>query len=250
MIQVQKDGPVLRVVLDRPAARNALDPATVDALIDVFRDPGAGVRVVRLGAAGDRAWCAGADLAKLAADPDARATALRRYGQLVETIDACVRPVVCVARAPVLAGGMGLWCAADVAVVSSNVTFSLPESGVGLWPMMVGAVLFRTLPHKVAMELALTGRKMPADEAMRWGLVNRVAEDPDAVGDELCAAIARNSAAATRAGRAAWRAARGRPTGEALPELAEALLRAMEHPDTWEGVAAFLQKRPAVFAED
>lgn len=236
-------GPVLHLRLDRPEARNALDLATIEALIaalDRAREPG--VRVIRLAAAGDRAWCAGADLAALAVFPEARAAAVRRYAELVAALDAAPRPVVAVARAPVLAGGMGLWCAADLAVCGPGVHFSLPEAGVGLWPMMVGALLGRHLPHRVAMELALSGRRMPAEEAAGWGLVNRVAEDPEAAADELCMAIAEKSPAAVAAGRAAWRAARGQDAA-ALPALAEALVAAMEQPDATEGVLAFLQKR-------
>lgn len=247
-INVVRDGYVLRVDLDRPDARNALDLDTVEGLLAAMQVE-AGVRVVRLGATGTKAWCAGADLAALAGFPERRADAVRRYAALIAAIDACPVPVVATARAHVLAGGMGLWCAADVAVCAPGVTFSLPESGVGLWPMMVGAVLFRHLPYKVAMELALTGRRMPAEEALRWGLVNQIAEDPDGAADALCASIAAKSPAATRAGRAAWRAARNVEPGTALPALAEALVGAMEHPDAMEGVVAFLQKRTPVWGD-
>lgn len=247
-LRVSVDGHVLRLDLDRPDARNALDLDTVEALRAAM-EVGPGVRVVRLGATGTKAWCAGADLAALAGFPERRADAVRRYAGLIAAMDECPVPIVVCARAHVLAGGMGLWCAAEVAVCAPSVTFSLPESGVGLWPMMVGAVLFRHLPYKVAMELALTGRRMPADEALRWGLVNQLAEDPDAAADELCATIASKSPAATRAGRAAWRAARGMEPATALPTLAEALVEAMDHPDAMEGVIAFLQKRPPSWAD-
>ncbi len=242
-VVVERRGHVQRVDIDRPAARNALDGATIDALEAALSTD---ARVIRLGATGDRAWCSGADLAALAGDPEGRAAVVRRYAGLLAAIDGSARPVVTVARGHVLAGGMGLWCAADVGICSPNVTFSLPESAVGLWPMMVGAVLFRSLPHKVAMELALTGRRMPADEALRWGLVNRVVDDPDAAADEICEQIATKSPAATAAGRAAWRTATGKGAG-GLPELAEALIGAMAHPDATEGVIAFLQKRPPVW---
>lgn len=247
-LRVAQDGHVLRVELDRPDARNALDLPTVEALLEVM-SPSPGVRVVRLGATGGKAWCAGADLVALAGFPERRAEAVRRYAVLIAAIDTAPVPVVVTARAHVMAGGLGLWCAADVGVCGPDVSFSLPESGVGLWPMMVGAVLFRHLPHKVALELALTGRRMPAHEAAQWGLVNQVADDPDTAADAVCAAIAQRSPAAVRAGKLAWRAARGRTPTEALPELAEALIQAIDHPDAMEGVAAFLQKRPPVWRD-
>lgn len=253
MIHLDRRGPVARLTLDRPAARNALDGETVDALaaaLDTLAaDPT--LRVLVLTGAGDRVFCAGADLAALAAFPEARREAAARFGRLAVRLATFPRPVVVRVNGACVAGGMALFLAGDLAVCHEGVHFALPEGNVGMWPMVVGALLRRCVGERVALDLALTARKVDAAEALRLGLVNRVvpAEALDAEVDALCAAVARMSPKALRLGRQAWRDAAALDLPEAVDLLAGRLGELMDSPDATEGFLAFVQKRDPAWSE-
>jgi enoyl-CoA hydratase/carnithine racemase len=244
MIQVAA-GPVTTLTIDRPAVRNALDLATIDAIHAALDSAAAQARVVVLTGAGDKVFCAGADLAQVADNPAGRLSAARAYARLLARLSAYERPVVARVNGHCLAGGLGLLLACDLAVTVDDAGVSLPEAAVGLWPMMVGAFLLRDLPRKQALELALTGRKLAADEAVAWGLVNRAVprDGLDAAVTVFTDALLARSPAALRLGRRAWRDAAAMPVDEALALLAERLGDVMETEDAAEGLDAFLQKR-------
>ncbi|MBM4369750.1 MAG: enoyl-CoA hydratase/isomerase family protein, partial [Deltaproteobacteria bacterium] len=201
-MRVERNGDVLRLVLDRAAKRNALDLETIAGLRAAVATRGP--RVIRLEAEGP-SWCAGADLAAVMAHPGGRGAAMHQFADALADLAESPVPVVAVIDAAVLGGGVGLLCAADLAIAGPRATVSLPESRVGAWPMMVGALLARVTTPRLAMDLALTGRKVEAEEGLRIGLFSRLAEDPATVADEACAAILARSPAAARAGREAWR---------------------------------------------
>lgn len=247
MITVDHAGAVARITLDRPEARNALDAEAVlgltAALDRLAHEPG--LRVVVLTGAGDRVFCAGADLAALAHDPTARRAAGRAFARLLARITSFERPIIARVNGACLAGGMGLFLAADLAVCTPKTQFFLPEGNVGMFPMMVGALLRRVVGDRVALDLALTGRKVDASEALRLGLVNRVAAEGalDAETDALVDAVVRMSPSALRIGRAAWRHAADLPLPAALDHLADQLGDLMETEDATEGFLAFLEHR-------
>lgn len=240
-------GAVARITLDRPEARNALDADAVlglaAALDRLAAEPS--LRVVVLTGAGDRVFCAGADLAALAHDPAARRAAGHAYGRLITQLATFPRPIIARVNGACLAGGMGLLLAADLAVCTPQAQFFLPEGQVGMYPMLVGALLRRVVGDRVALDLALTGRKVDAAEALRLGLVNRVAAEGalDAATEALVDAVVRMSPSALRIGRAAWRHAADLPLPAALDHLADALGDLMETEDATEGFLAFLEKR-------
>ncbi len=246
-----RNGPVATFTLDRPGARNALDLATIDALLAALdanaRDPD--LRVVVLTGAGDKAFCSGADLAGLAANPGERRSAGRRYAHLLSQIHHYPRPVIARVNGACMAGGWGLLLACDLAIAAESATFQLPEVNVGMWPMMVGALLVPLVGRRKALELALTARKLDAAEAARLGLVNEVVADLDAGTAALVATLLRVSPSALRIGRHAWADAEGMAVAEAMPMLAEALGDLMETEDAVEGFTAFLQKRPPTWRD-
>jgi len=135
--------------------------------------------------------------------------------------------------------------ACDLAVAADHVQISLPEAAVGMWPMMVGALLLRDLPRKQALELALTGRKLSALEAMKLGLLNRVVPvaNLDEQVDTLADAVLRMSPSALRLGRAAWQRSLGQSPEHALVELAASLGALAATEDASEGMMAFFEKR-------
>src|SRR5204862_2557740 len=136
----------------------------------------ADVRVVVLTGAGDKAFCAGADLTGMRSDAnyvevhDARGELARLFDDLW----ALGKPTIARVRGYALAGGFGLALACDFVVASDDAQFGTPEIDVGLWPYMITVPLMRSMPPKKALELMLTGRRVAADEAERIGFVNRV----------------------------------------------------------------------------
>jgi methylglutaconyl-CoA hydratase len=166
-------------MLNRPDKRNALSSALVEALHGALdsADLDAEVRVVLLTGAG-KDFCAGADLEELLASADApaeanEATALR-LGSLFTRMRSLPKPVVAVVRGRALAGGAGLMTACDVVIASEGCRVGYPEVLRGFVPAMVMSTLRRQVGEKAALDLALTGRLLGAEEARRAGLVSRV----------------------------------------------------------------------------
>ena len=192
---------VLRLRFDRPERRNALDRSMVQALLDAFAAPAE--PVVLLGSTTRDAFCAGADL-RLADDERAAVSDLlyELYGRMT----ACDAIVVAALDGPAVGGGAQLAIAADLRVASPNARIQVAGPGHGL------AVAAWALPSLVgrgrAMDLCLTMRPVGAEEALRIGLVDRLADDAAAAGLALATELAElDAAAAARVKRVAWASA-------------------------------------------
>ncbi|WP_415378532.1 enoyl-CoA hydratase/isomerase family protein [Halosimplex sp. TS25] len=187
MIETATDGGVRVVTLDRPDRRNALTPAALDALEAAVA--GADVPVVFLRGAGS-AFCAGADLDAVAAldGRDAAAAFARRGQEVASTIADADAVVVAGIDGPARGGGVELALACDVRVATPEATFAETGATIGLFGAWGGTA---RLPAVVglgeAMDLALSGRVLDADEALRTGLVSRIVDDPRAVAAEIAA---------------------------------------------------------------
>lgn len=242
-------GAVATLTLNRPERRNALSWSLVAALRDgVARakaDPA--VRVVVLTGAGERAFCAGADLGGMRDDGgvvathDARGELARLFLDLYEL----GKPTIAKVRGYALAGGFGLALACDFVVAASDATFGTPEVDVGLWPYMITVPLVRSMPPKKALELMLTGRRVGAEEAERIGFVTTVVPpgELDAAVDALAAQLAAKPPAAVRLGRDAFYAVLDMGAREALAVLHPLLTITAMTEDAAEGIAAFAEKR-------
>ena len=243
-------GAVATVTINRPAQRNALSPAVTQGLraaLRAARDDG-DVRVVVLRGAGDRAFCAGADLSTLGAGAgflelhDARG----EIAAVFEDLWSLGKPTIARVQGYALAGGFGLALACDLLVAADDAVFGTPEIDVGLWPYMITVPLLRAMTPKQALELMMTGRRVGADEALRMGFVNRVVppgELDDAV-TSFAAALASKSPAVMRIGRTTfYRVVDDLATG-ALPYLHSQLTIGATLDDAREGMAAFIEKRP------
>lgn len=242
-------GHVRRLTLDRPECRNALDGATVSALRADLAAAAADskVRLIQLRGEG-KAWCAGADLAAIAAHPGGRRGVMLDFAGLVADLVESPVPVMAVVDGAVIGGGVGLLCAADLVVMSRSASVSLPEASVGLWPMMVGALLPRVMSRRQAMELALTGRRLDPEECLAYGLATFVNASVEAEAEALAASVVKQAPGAVRAGRRAWRESGGGVGLRAqLVELAEALDQLADAPEATEGITAFFEKRPPVW---
>ncbi|MEU4565896.1 crotonase/enoyl-CoA hydratase family protein [Micromonospora sp. NPDC023956] len=239
-VRVERDGPVTTVILDRPAARNAVDGPTARALADAFRafeaDPAAAVAVL-WGAGGS--FCAGADL-KAIGTPSGNRVESEGDGPMGPTRMSLTKPVVAAISGYAVAGGLelALWCDLRVAEADAVLGVLCRRWGV---PLVDGGTvrLPRLIGESRAMDLILTGRPVPADEAYAMGLVNRLVEPGTAraEAERLAAEIARAPQRCLRNDRAAVRAGAGRPEAEAIAvELAYGLDSLTE---AAAGVAAF-----------
>ena len=241
---------VANVTIDRPDRLNAIDAAAEAELMRIWEaiEGNREIRVVVLTGAGDRAFCAGADMKGGSGVSGLEYWAAPRPGgfggiALRETLDV---PVIARVNGHALGGGMEMVLGCDIVIASEKATFGLPEPRVGRLALDGGiAILPRRIPHVLAMGMLLTGRRIGAAEAMRFGLVNEVA--PAA---ELDAAVARWVAdilacapLSVRAIKQMVRAGEGLTPFEAQRLRLPALVEALKSSDQDEGVKAFQEKR-------
>ncbi|ARQ68909.1 enoyl-CoA hydratase/isomerase family protein [Streptomyces marincola] len=248
-IEVRRDGHVAEVVLDRPRAMNALSTELARRLTAACADVAAdrSVRAAVLSSTHERAFCVGADLKERDGLSDAEfgrhRTALR--GAFTAVLDLPV-PAVAAVHGFALGGGFELALSCDVIVADPTAVVGLPEVTVGVIPGGGGTQL---LPRRVgaarAAELIFTGRRVPADEARRLGLVDELTEAGGArqAALDLAARIARNSPVGLRAAKRALRTGWGLDLAAGL-DVEDAAWRTVAFsPDRAEGVAAFNEKR-------
>jgi enoyl-CoA hydratase len=244
---------VARVTLNRPEVRNALNEALLRELESTLRrledDPAA--RVVVLRGAGDRAFCAGADLKKVA-DRGTTLQARESFGGLGRILEHMARmrtPVIAQVHGYALAGGCGLAAGADIVVAADDATFGLPEIKVGLLPLIVMAPILRAVGRKRGLLMILTGEPISAREAYEMGLVSRLV--PRGELDSAVGALARTLAgySPTALGLAKEAAATvpEMEYGAALRYLRELITLVALSDDAREGIAAFFEKRPPRF---
>lgn len=241
---------VSTVTIDREDRRNALDRATLDELEAAIHAAGAdpSVRVIVLRGAGERAFCAGADLAEVL-DHQTIEAHRRHFDGVARVIQAMHHagpPVVARVQGFALAGGCGLAVAADFTLAAESAVFGLPEIGIGLLPMVVSAPIYRaTGSRKVVLDLVLTGRRVDAQEALRLGLVTRVVPDADldAELDRLTAQLAALSPAIVRLGKEAVHTMCEMEYASALRYLREMVVLTALTDDAKEGIRAYFEKR-------
>jgi enoyl-CoA hydratase/carnithine racemase len=244
-----EDAAVAEIVLDRPDAMNALDTAMARRLAAVCAEVAADrtVRAVVLSAAGERAFCVGADLKERGRMTDA--DFLRQRPVFREAFGAVLglrQPVVAAVAGYALGGGCELALSCDLVVADQTAVFGLPETTVGLVPGSGGTQLaLRKLGPGRAADLILTGRRIDADEAYRIGLADRVVPAGAAREEALSLAglIARNSPVAVRAAKQAIRNGAGTGLAAGLDIEDAAWRTAAFSADRKEGIAAFNQKR-------
>ncbi len=249
-VRYERSDRVATITIDRPQRRNALSWAVIGELRKAFAaaDADPEVRVVVLTGAGDRAFCAGADLEGMAAGAgfadlhDARG---ELAGLFLDMWD-LGKPIVARVRGYALAGGFGLACACDLVVCSDDAQFGAPEIDLGLWPHMITVPLTRSMPPKKALELMMTGRRVDAAEAERIGFVQRVVpvDELDAAVAELASTLAAKPPVAMKLGRSSFYAAWDAAAADALRMLHPMLTVTASTEEAAEGIAAFTEKRP------
>jgi enoyl-CoA hydratase len=240
---------VARVTINRPERRNAMSYGVMHGLREAMQRARAdeSVRVVVLTGAGDKAFCAGADLTGIAENAGAAAAHEGRglLADLFRDMWSLGKPIVARVRGYALAGGFGLACACDLIVASDDAVFGTPEINVGLWPYMITVPLLRSMPPKTALDLMMTGRRVSAEEGSRIGFVQRVVPvaDLDATVDALATELAAKSPLIMHWGRDAFYRVLEMDADAALSYLQGMLTVTTQTEDAAEGVAAFAEKR-------
>lgn len=246
-LETSLDGGVLTVLINREDKRNALNAAVLQGILAAVSSPPADARVVLVRSAGDRAFCAGADLALMGEDATGLEVHEARGGlrEVVLAMRSCPLPVVARVQGLCLAGGVGLALGCDIVVCGDTAEWGLPEVDRGLWPFMVSGLLARHVSSKRAMDWMLTGRRFTSAEALDAGLASRVVPitDLDAEVDGLVATLAGKAPVAVRLGKQSWITATEAPLEAGLEALQAQLALITTTKDAAEGVAAFFEKR-------
>ena len=245
-------GAVATITINRPDHRNTLNTETVgelrEALTQAKVDPE--VRVIVITGAG-KVFCAGADLNSFRREQPE----LQRYFQRRQLADLFLemtelgKPTVARINGHALAGGFGLVASCDLAIAADEAQFGMPEVNVGIFPMLIMAIVFRNLPRKAAMELMLTGKRIDAAAATRLGLINRhvSADRLDAEVDALADELARKSPIGMKLGLDSFYKMQDMSFPSAIAYLQDQLALLSLSDDLKEGVTAFFEKREPRF---
>ncbi len=252
---------VLVVTLNRPEARNAVNAELTQGLGDALEraEHEAEIRVVVLTGAGDKSFCAGADLKAISRGEALSPPGTEEWGFAGFVNHPISKPVIAAVNATALGGGTELVLASDLAVAAESAKFGLPEVRRGLIAAAGGLIrLPEQLPRKVAMKMIVTGEPIDAETALRWGLVNEVVPDGQVLDAalDLAQVIAANAPLAVQASK---RVASGRYAGDGelprdLPYERDAwrandeeIIALMSTEDAIEGPTAFAEKREPVW---
>ena len=246
------EGSIATVTLNRPDQRNPLSGTMLRDLTAAFawcREEAA-VRVVVVTGAG-RVFCAGADLSSF----DGEMNELQRYESRELFVNLFIlmselgKPIVGRINGHALAGGFGLACACDILVAVDTATFGTPEINVGIWPMMIQAILAKNVPRKVLLEMEMLGDRWTAAQLQAVGVVNRVVTQDrlDATVAEIAASLAKKSPVALRLGRDSFYRQEDMDFRAALRYLHGQFLLVSQTEDSREGIKAFFEKREPDF---
>ena len=248
-------GGVLRLVLNRPKARNALSSELIAALQAALDGAAAdnATRVVVIAANGP-VFSSGHDLKELTAhraDADggraAFATLFTRCSALMQAIVHHPKPVIAQVQGTATAAGCQLVASCDLAIASSAARFATPGANIGLFCSTPMVALSRNIGRKAAMEMLLTGEMIDSDTAARIGLINRVVA-PEILGGEvmtLAARIAAKPRATLKAGKEAFNHQLEMPLSQAYDHMVQVMTQNMLDAEACEGIGAFLEKREA-----
>ena len=242
MLQVSREGRLLRLTLNRPEKRNALNGALCRELVAAIeegdRDPGVGA--ILLSGAG-KSFCAGMDLDEMLTPAEVE---LGEAHERLFTIGHRVTtPIIAAVRGAALAGGTGLAANAHIVVASEDATFGLTEIRIGLWPFVIFRAMVAAIGERRAVELGITGRILDAQQAASIGLAHRVTTEVDASASEIAAAVATSSPAAMRTGLRFVAETHGLEWDNA-GKLAQRVRRELfRTADFAEGISAFREKR-------
>jgi len=240
---------VATVTLNNPEKRNMLSGQMLVELVDAMKTAkdAEDVRAVVLTGAGDKVFCAGADLGGFGADVPlvSKHFATDLFLEYFRLMPRLGKPSLCAANGHVLAGGMGLALSCDLLIAKESATFGTPEINVGAFPYMIMAIIYRNVPRKKVNEMMLLGERLSAEQAVEYGLANKVvpAGEFDAAVAEWAGGLAKKSPIVMKLGKDAMWRQMDMPLMEALDYLRAQLTIELSTEDAIEGVTAFFEKR-------
>ncbi|MDJ0753598.1 MAG: enoyl-CoA hydratase-related protein [Ardenticatenaceae bacterium] len=237
---------VATLTINRPERRNALSAEVIELMLkqldEAESDPA--VRVIVLTGAGEKAFCAGADLG---GGVGGHGTA--NYARLLKRLVHFPKPTVARINGYCLAGGMGLMLACDIVIAHSEAKFGTPEVNVGLWPSMISALIYRNMLPKRALPMILLGERFGVKQAYEMGFLSEVV-DVDELDDRVAAVaqiLSAKSPIGMKLGKASYLAMQDMPLDAALDFLSGELAKVASTEDAAEGIAAFMEKRKPEF---
>jgi isohexenylglutaconyl-CoA hydratase len=255
-IRLDPRGPVLNLWLNRPERRNALSAQMVREITAVFAAIAAdrSVRVVVLRGAGGT-FCAGGDIANMSiaqaapppGAPDELRDGNRRFGAVLEAVNAAPQVVIAAVEGYAMGGGFGLACVADITIATADARFALSEATIGVVAAAVSPFVVQRIGLPAARRLGVTAMRLDGAQALAIGLADLVVEDGVALNAavrETCNQVlkcAPEAVAVTK--RLMLRAAGSNVIGEILDDAAASFAAAVRGPEGREGTAAFVAKR-------
>jgi enoyl-CoA hydratase/carnithine racemase len=256
-IRVARSEGVETITLHYPERRNAIGIEMTNELLYAIEDARQvdEVRVIVLTGEGN-AFCAGGDFGQMShgatIPPTSEPSTLAYkgdYADLLLALARCDKPIVAKVNGHAVGGGLGLAAACSFAIASSEAQLGTPEINVGLFPMMIMAVLARLVPRRRLLEMMLTGEKIDATEAQRLGLVGQVVppDQLDRAVHDFCVKLQSKSPLTIKLGLRAFAEQDDMPLEQALPRLRERLSECLATNDAQEGLMAFLEKRKPIW---
>ena len=255
-IQLEQQGSILTLWLNRPESRNAMSLNMVNAIQQVFAHiaDDVSIRAVILRGKGGH-FCAGGDIKDMAA---LRVEAVnvgslqpyvdfnRRFGAMIEQVDQAPQTVVAILEGAVLGGGFGLACVSDIAISRDNAQFGLPETGLGVLPAQIAPFVVKRIGLTQARRLALLGSRFNGETAQKLGVIHEVVRD-DIELEQLLAdtiqQIKRAAPLASRNTKALLHRTLNEPLDSLLDDAAQQFAQAVGGVEGQEGTMAFIQKR-------
>jgi isohexenylglutaconyl-CoA hydratase len=246
---VAREGPVLKITMDRPEARNALSPTMVRELTEVFTEArdDAGIRAVVLTGA-NGTFCAGGDLKGMetrGGGKEATAASNRRFGALLELADTLPKAMIALIEGAAMGGGVGLVAISDWAIAEKSAKIGTPEVTVGLVPAQIAPFVAVRVGYTQARRMATYGLRLDAEEALRIGLVHELADGRDellAKGVAAVNQVLRCAPEAVAETKKLVRASLREATGPTLDAASHTFAAALAG-EAREGIRAFVEKR-------
>lgn len=255
-IELEQQGSILTLWLNRPESRNAMSLNMVKAIRQVFKsiENDMSIRGVILRGKGGH-FCAGGDIKDMA---QLRGEALsvgtnqpyvdfnRQFGYMIEQVDQVPQTVVAILEGAVLGGGFGLACVSDIAISRADAKFGLPETGLGVIPAQIAPFVVKRIGLTQARRLALLGSRFEGDTALKMGVVHEIVDDQDALNtllEDTIQQIKRAAPHASRVTKALLHRTLNEPLDSLLDDAAQQFANAVGSEEGVEGTTAFIQKR-------
>ena len=243
---------VAYITINRETNKNSISSDAVTLFLESLETAEADneVRVVCVSGAGDKVFCSGADLGGgIGKGTGKKNQAFKNYAALITRLAKFSKPTLAKINGHCMAGGTGFMLACDIVIAKEGAKFGTPEVNVGLFPMMIGALIFRNVLRKKAMEMILLGEKLTAKQALEMGMITRaVPEDQfESEVENVLKMITSKSPIGLKIGKEAFRDIETLDLEEAVNFLSEKLIEVASTEDAVEGITAFLEKRTPKF---